>query len=77
MLDLTPTAATQIANHYGTSPDAPVGFGVRSTGGVVTVAPTEEKARKWAAHDFKRRIGDCGEVLVTGTPGGHWEPLAA
>jgi len=45
-------------------------WGVRSKGGIVTEAPSETKARRWAAYDFKHRIGDVGERLV------HHDPSA-
>lgn len=39
-------------------------WGVRSKGGIVTLAESEDKARDWARYDFKGRIGDAGEELV-------------
>jgi len=47
-------------------------WGVRSKGGIVTEAPNETKARKWAGYDFKHRIGDVGEHLVKQDEPGEW-----
>lgn len=49
-------------------------YGLKSKGGIVTPAPTEEKAREWAGYDFKQRIGACGERLVKAVDG-DWEEL--
>jgi len=47
-------------------------WGLRSKGGIVTEAPNETKARKWAGYDFKARIGDVGEYLVKQDEPGEW-----
>jgi hypothetical protein len=38
-------------------------WGVKSAQGVITPAPSKEKAEEWAKYHFHTAIGDCGEVL--------------
>lgn len=39
-------------------------WGLRSKGGIVTLAASEDKARDWARYDFKGRLGYVAEELV-------------
>lgn len=48
-------------------------WGVKSAQGVITVAPSLEKAEKWANYKFHTAIGDCGEELVQIAPPESYE----
>lgn len=47
-------------------------WGVRSKGGIVTIAPDKATAEKWADYEFKASIGACGEKMVVNSLGGGW-----
>lgn len=60
----------------GEVPALPEQWGLKSGGGVVSIAPTEEQAREWYSYSFPGTIGPVQERLVRRTGDGEWRDAA-